>query len=53
MIQIEIISDILRIIGGIVTTLATIGFFEKYIFVDKDQEEKMKGAWISKLVEKK
>ena len=53
MIQIEIISDILRIIGGIVTTLATIGFFEKYIFVDKEQEEKMKGAWISKLVEKK
>ena len=53
MIQIEIISDILRIIGGIVTTLATIGFFEKYIFVDKEQEAKMKGAWISKLVEKK
>jgi len=53
MIQIEIISDILRIIGGIVTTLATIGFFKKFIFVDKDQEEKMKGAWISKLVEKK
>jgi hypothetical protein len=53
MIQIEIISDILRIIGGIVTTLATIGFFEKFIFLDKEQEEKMKGAWISKLVEKK
>ena len=53
MIQIEIISDILRIIGGIVTTLATIGFFEKFVFVDKEQEEKMKGAWISKLVEKK
>ena len=53
MIQIEIISYILRIIGGIVTTLAVIGFFEKFVFVDKEQEEKMKGAWISKLVEKK
>jgi len=52
-INFEIIADILRIIGGIVTTLATIGFFEKFVFVDKEQEEKMKGAWISKLVEKK
>ncbi|MHA1916397.1 MAG: hypothetical protein ACW986_18155 [Promethearchaeota archaeon] len=53
MIQIEIISDIIRIFGGVVTTLSAAGFFEKYIFVDRDQEDKIKGTWISKLLEKK
>ena len=53
MIQIEVISDILRIFGGIVTTLSAFGFFEKFIFIDREQEKKIKGSWISKLVEKK
>ena len=53
MIRIEIISDILRILGGIVTTLSAFGFFEKFIFIDREQEKKIKSAWISKLVEKK
>ncbi|MHA1932314.1 MAG: hypothetical protein ACW96X_07215 [Promethearchaeota archaeon] len=53
MVQIEVISEILRIIGGIVTTLSVAGFFEKFVFVDREQEEKMKSAWIAKLVEKK
>ncbi|MHA2007233.1 MAG: hypothetical protein ACXABO_05980 [Promethearchaeota archaeon] len=53
MVQIEVISDVLRIFGGIVTTLSAVGFFEKFIFVDREREEKIKGAWISKIVEKK
>jgi hypothetical protein len=53
MIQLELLSDIIRIFGGIVITFSAAGFFEKYIFIDREQEERMKSTWISKLMEKK
>lgn len=49
MIQIPLIPEVLRIVGMIVSTLAVLEFFDKYLFHDKEEKERIKSAWISKL----
>ena len=49
MLQVPFIPEILRIIGIIVSTLAVLEFFDKYIFHDKEEKERIQSAWISKL----
>ena len=53
MLQVPFIPEILRIIGIIVSTLAVLEFFDKYIFHDKEEKERIQSAWISKLTAKK
>jgi len=53
MVQIPIVPEILRIIGIIVSTLAVLEFFDKYLFHDKEEKERIQSAWISKLTAKK
>jgi len=57
MLQIPIVPDfvpeILRIVGIIVSTLAVLEFFDKYLFHDKEEKERIQSAWISKLTAKK
>ncbi len=53
MIQITIISEILRLAGIIVCTLAVLEFFDKFLFQDKEEKDKIQSAWISKLTAKK
>ena len=53
MLQVPFIPEILRIIGIIVSTLAVLEFFDKYIFHDKEEKERIQSAWISKLTDKK
>ncbi len=53
MLQVPIIPEILRIIGIIISTLAVLEFFDKHLFHDKDEKEKIQNAWISKLTAKK
>ncbi|MFX1317025.1 MAG: hypothetical protein ACFE9T_14275 [Promethearchaeota archaeon] len=50
MISIDIIFQILKIIGTIFFYLGTQGFFDKYIVIDQEEEKKIMGTWISKLV---
>ena len=53
MIQIPIIPEILRIASIIVCTLAVLEFFDKFLFQDKEEKERIQSAWISKLTAKK
>lgn len=53
MLQVPLVPEILRIIGIIVSTLAVLEFFDKYLFHDKEEKERIQSAWISKLTAKK
>jgi len=53
MLQVPIVPEILRIVGIIVSTLAVLEFFDKYLFHDKEEKERIQSAWISKLTAKK
>jgi hypothetical protein len=53
MLQVPIVPEILRILGIIVSTLAVLEFFDKYLFHDKEEKERIQSAWISKLTAKK
>jgi len=53
MIQVPIIPELLRIAAIIVCTLAVLEFFDKLIFQDKEEKERIQSAWISKLTAKK
>ncbi len=53
MLQIPFVPEILRIVGIIVSTLAVLEFFDKHLFHDKEEKEKIQSAWISKLTAKK
>jgi hypothetical protein len=50
MIPIPMILGIFKVIGMIAMYLGTRGFYERYIFVNVQEEEKIVGTWISKLV---
>jgi hypothetical protein len=52
MIPIPIALEIFKIIGMIAMYLGTRGFYERYIFVNVQEEEKIISTWISKLVVK-
>ncbi|MFX0043487.1 MAG: hypothetical protein ACFE8L_11300 [Candidatus Hodarchaeota archaeon] len=49
-IPIDIVFQSLKILGTVFFFLATQGFFDKYIVVDQEEEKKIMGTWISKLV---
>ncbi len=49
----DFVSEILRIVGIIVSTLAVLEFFDKYLFHDREEKERIQSAWISKLTAKK
>ena len=49
LLQVPLVPEILRIIGIIIATLAVLEFFDKHIFQDKEEKEKIQSAWISKL----
>jgi len=53
MLQIPLVPEILRIFGVIISTLAVSEFFDKHLFYDKEEKEKIQNAWISKLTDKK
>jgi len=53
MIQVPFVPELLRIIGIIISTLAVSEFFDKFLFYDKEEKEKIQNAWISKLTDKK
>jgi hypothetical protein len=53
MLQVPLVPEILRILGIIVSTLAVLEFFDKYLFHDKEEKERIQSAWISKLTAKK
>ena len=53
MLQVPIVPEILRILGIIVSTLAVLEFFDKYLFHDREEKERIQSAWISKLTAKK
>jgi len=53
MIQIPLVSELLRIIGIMISALAVLEFFDKYLFHDKEEKERIQSAWISKLTAKK
>lgn len=53
MLQVPIVPEILRIVGIIVSTLAVLEFFDKYLFHDREEKERIQSAWISKLTAKK
>jgi len=49
---VPIVPEILRIIGIIISTLAVLEFFDKHLFQDKEEKERIQSAWISKLTSK-
>jgi len=53
MLQIPFVPEILRIVGIIISTLAVLEFFDKHLFHDKEEKERVQSAWISKLTAKK
>ncbi|MHA1234567.1 MAG: hypothetical protein ACTSO6_03605 [Promethearchaeota archaeon] len=53
LLQFPFLPEIIRIIGIIISTLAVLEFFDKHLFQDKDEKEKIQNAWISKLTVKK
>ena len=53
MLQVPFVPELLRIIGIIISTLAVLEFFDKFLFQDKEEKEKIQSAWISKLTAKK
>jgi len=50
--QIEILFVILRLVAMIALLLGARGFYEKYVFVNVEEEQKIMGTWIAKLVVK-
>jgi len=50
--QIEILFVSLRLVAMIALLLGTRGFYEKYVFVNVEEEQKIMGTWIAKLVVK-
>ena len=50
--QIEVLFVSLRLVAMVVLLLGTRGFYEKYIFVNVEEEQKIMGTWIAKLVVK-
>jgi hypothetical protein len=50
--QIEILFVILRLVAMVALLLGTRGFYEKYVFVNVEEEQKIMGTWIAKLVVK-
>ncbi len=50
--QIENLFVILRLVAMMTLFLGTRGFYEKYVFVDVEEEQKIMGTWIAKLVVK-
>jgi hypothetical protein len=50
--QIEILFVSLRLVAMIALFLGTKGFYEKYVFVNIEEEQKIMGTWIAKLVVK-
>jgi hypothetical protein len=51
-IPIGIVMEIFRVIAIFMFFLGTRGFYEKYIFVNQEEEQKIVGTWISKFVVK-
>jgi hypothetical protein len=49
-IQIALVLNILRILSAVAFYLGAIGFYETYLFPNQEDEEKIVGTWISKLV---
>lgn len=50
--QVEILFVSLRLVAMIALLLGTRGFYEKYVFVNVEEEQKIMGTWIAKLVVK-
>ena len=51
-IPVEMVMEIFRAIAIYVFFLGTRGFYEKYIFVNQEEEQKIVGTWIAKFVAK-
>ncbi|MFX1317322.1 MAG: hypothetical protein ACFE9T_15775 [Promethearchaeota archaeon] len=51
-IPVEMVMEIFRAIAIYVFFLGTRGFYEKYIFVNQEEEQKILGTWIAKFVAK-
>jgi len=52
MLRIDMLLDIFRVAGVIVLFVSSTGFFEKYVFVNEEAENRIMGTWISKFVVK-
>ncbi len=50
--QIEIVFISFRLVAMVALLLGTRGFYEKYVFVNVEEEQKIMGTWIAKLVVK-
>jgi hypothetical protein len=50
--QFEVLMFSFRLIAMIFLFLGTRGFYEKYVFLDKQEEQKIMGTWITKFVVK-
>jgi len=50
--QAEIVFISFRIVAMLALLLGTKGFYEKYVFVNVEEEQKIMGTWIAKLVVK-
>jgi len=50
MLQNYMLLDIFRVAGVVVFFVSSTGFFEKYVFVNEEIEERIMKTWISKLV---
>jgi len=50
--QIEVLFVSLRLVAMVALLLGTRGFYEKYVFVNVEEEQKIMGTWIAKLVVK-
>ncbi|MHA2288997.1 MAG: hypothetical protein ACXABG_09430 [Promethearchaeota archaeon] len=50
--QVETLFVILRLVAMIALLLGARGFYEKYVFVNVEEEQKIMGTWIAKLVVK-
>jgi len=51
--QVETLFVILRLVAMVALLLGARGFYEKYVFVNVAEEQKIMGTWIAKLVIKK
>jgi len=50
--QIEVVFISFRIVAMVALLLGTRGFYEKYVFVNIEEEQRIMGTWIAKLVVK-
>lgn len=48
--QVETLFVILRLVSMVALLLGARGFYEKYVFVNVEEEQKIMGTWIAKLV---